>query len=338
MFRRLRRMRKAPSIRNLVQETHLTPHDLVAPLFVADQKAPILSLHGHHRLTLRDLIKEAERLHQAGIQAIALFPVIDPSLRSESASEAYNEKGLIPSALLSLKRELPSLTLISDVALDPYTIHGHDGILNDNYDVDNDATLNILMRQACAHADAGADIVAPSDMMDGRIALIREALDQRGHTQTAILSYAAKFASNLYGPFRSAVQTKLAFGDKKTYQLNPANKREAILEALTDEAEGADMLMVKPALPYLDILSEIRHQTELPLCAYHVSGEYAMVMAAHEKGYLDAEKALMEITLSIKRAGADFIFTYAADILLKQMSSRFTSEKLTLVKEESRQL
>lgn len=325
MFKRLRRLRKSSSIRNLVQETHLTPHDLVAPLFVAKESRPIKALKGHSYLDLPNLVKKATAYHQAGVQAIALFPFVDPSLRSEDAREAYNSKALIPEALRLLKRELPSLTLIPDIALDPYTSHGHDGIVNDNNDIDNDATLNILMKQALVYADAGADIVAPSDMMDGRVVVIREALDQRGFTNTAILSYAAKFASSLYGPFRDTLQTTLAFGDKKTYQLSPANKREAILEALTDEAEGADMLMVKPALPYLDILSELRHQTELPLCAYHVSGEYAMVMAAHEMGYLDAEKALMEMTLSIKRAGADFIFTYATEILLKQMSSRFTS-------------
>ncbi|MCH9614531.1 MAG: Delta-aminolevulinic acid dehydratase [Chlamydiia bacterium] len=338
VFKRLRRNRATQAIRNLVQETHLSPHDLVAPFFIIEgnnQEVPIKALPGHSHLSIDKLLIEAEKLHTAGVQAICIFPVLPTSLRSEHAEEAYNENSLIAKALQTLKRELPSLTLIPDIALDPYTTHGHDGIVNDNLEIDNDATLNVLAKQALCYANAGADIVAPSDMMDGRVLIIRDTLDAAGYTQVGILSYAAKFASNFYSPFRQALQTKLSFGDKSTYQLNPANKREAVLEALTDEAEGADMLMVKPALPYLDILSEIRHQTELPLCAYHVSGEYAMVMAAHEAGYLDADKAFYEIALSIKRAGADFIFTYAVNQLLRQMSSRFTFTQLAQQKENS---
>lgn len=327
LFKRLRRNRRTQAIRNLVEETTLSPNDLVAPLFIIEGtnlKVPIKALDGHYRLTIDQLLIEAERLHKAGIQAISIFPVLEKAKRSDNAKESYNDEGLIAKALRALKSELPSLALMPDVALDPFTSHGHDGIVNDNLEIDNDKTLSVLAKQALCYAHAGADIVAPSDMMDGRVLILRDTLDTAGYTDVGILSYAAKFASSLYGPFRQALDTKLSFGDKSTYQLNPANKREAILEALTDEAEGADMLMVKPALPYLDILSTIRRQTELPLCAYHVSGEYAMVMAAAEKGYLDEEKAFYEIALSIKRAGADFIFTYAVNQLLKAMSSRFT--------------
>jgi len=266
---------------------------------------------GIHRLSIDLLTKEAEILHAQGIPAVALFPAVDPLLRDEEGSEGWNPDSLITRAIQALKKEIPSLCVIADVALDPFTSHGHDGIINNNL-IDNDLTLEALVKQAVCYSEAGCDIVAPSDMMDGRVGVIRNALDD----QVGILSYTAKYASAFYGPFRKAIGTSLSFGDKKTYQMNPANRREALREALLDEEEGADMLMVKPALPYLDVLMEIKKKTSLPVGAYHVSGEYAMVMAAAEKGYLNAEQTLYESLISIKRAGADFIFTYAAPQVL----------------------
>lgn len=319
LLKRPRRNRKSPAIRSLVQETTLQANDLIVPFFILEgtnQRISISSMPGIDRLSVDLLIKEAELLHVQGIQAIALFPVIDPTLKDPSGREAWNPNSLIPQAIKTVKKELPTLCIINDVALDPFTSHGHDGIVNGEGEIDNDETLDALVKQALCYAEAGTDIVAPSDMMDGRVKVIREALDIEGFTQTSILSYAAKFASAFYGPFRNAIQTTLAFGDKKTYQLDPANKREAVKEALLDEEEGADMLLVKPGLPYLDIISAIREKSSLPVGAYHVSGEYAMVMAAHEKGYINGEQVFLESLTSLKRAGADFIFTYAAPQLL----------------------
>ncbi|WP_316355772.1 porphobilinogen synthase [Candidatus Neptunichlamydia sp. REUL1] len=295
-------------------ETILCASDLIVPFFIVEgtkTREPIESMPGIHRLSIDLLTKEAEILHAQGIPAVALFPAVDPLLRDEEGSEGWNPDSLITRAIQVLKKEIPSLCVIADVALDPFTSHGHDGIINNNL-VDNDLTLEALVKQAVCYSEAGCDIVAPSDMMDGRVGVIRNALDD----QVGILSYTAKYASAFYGPFRKAVGTSLSFGDKKTYQMNPANRREALREALLDEEEGADMLMVKPALPYLDVLIEIRKKTSLPVGAYHVSGEYAMVMAAAEKGYLNAEQTLYESLISIKRAGADFIFTYAAPQVL----------------------
>lgn len=266
---------------------------------------------GIHRLSVDLLLQEAELLHAQGIPAVALFPVVEPLLKDEEGSEGWNPDSLIVKAIQVLKKELPSLCVIADIALDPFTSHGHDGIVKQE-EIDNDLTLEALVKQAVCYGDAGCDIVAPSDMMDGRVGAIRKVLNPH----VGILSYTAKYASAFYGPFRSAIGSKLAFGDKKTYQMNPANKREAVREALLDEAEGADMLMVKPALPYLDVISTIKEKTTLPVGAYHVSGEYTMVMAAAEKGFINAELALYESLISIKRAGADFIFTYAAPQVL----------------------
>lgn len=322
MFQRLRRNRKSASIRALVQENTLSPSDLIAPLFVLEGEKriePIPTLPHIFRYSIDQLLPLAERYHTAGVAALALFPVIDPSLRDEFAKESYNSKGLIPRAVAALKENFPSLTLITDVALDPYTSHGHDGIVDENGLIDNDATLAILVKQALMQADAGVDIVAPSDMMDGRVHAIRSALDHAHFTQTNILSYTAKYASAYYGPFRDALGTRLAFGDKKSYQMNPANKREALLEAAADSAEGADMLLVKPALPYLDVLAALRAHVNLPVGAYHVSGEYAMVMAAEQAGMLDADAIFYEQALCLKRAGADFFFTYAIDSLLRSL-------------------
>ncbi len=295
-------------------ETVLCASDLIVPFFIVEGsgvRKPIESMPGVHRLSIDLLIKGAEILHAQGIPAIALFPAIDPLLRDEEGSEGWNPDSLVMRAIQTLKKEIPSLCVIADVALDPFTSHGHDGIIN-NALVDNDLTLDALVKQAICYSEAGCDIVAPSDMMDGRVGVIRKALNDK----VGILSYTAKYASAFYGPFRSAIGTSLSFGDKKTYQMNPANRREAVREALLDEQEGADMLMIKPALPYLDVLREIKEKTPLPVGAYHVSGEYAMVMAAAEKGYLNAEQTLYESLISIKRAGADFIFTYAAPQVL----------------------
>ncbi|MBI5274541.1 MAG: porphobilinogen synthase [Chlamydiales bacterium] len=326
---RPRRNRKNPSIRELLQEVKIHPQDLIAPFFVVDGsgiKDPIRNLPLQYRYSADELIQEAIVLYELGIKAIALFPVISPFLRDNEGSESKNPKGLIPTVISFLKKELPDLAIIADVALDPYTSHGHDGVVNEFGEIDNDISLQALADQAIIQAIAGADIVAPSDMMDGRVGFIRDALDQEGFQDVNILSYTAKYASSLYRPFRDALQTRLSFGDKKTYQMNPANKREAILEAKLDQQEGADMLMVKPATLYLDIISKMKEVVDIPVGAYHVSGEYAMVMAAEEKGYLNSEDVFYETLLSIKRAGADFIFTYAAKQLLKKLD--LYSEKL----------
>jgi porphobilinogen synthase len=305
LLKRPRRNRISPSTRSLVQETVLRPADLVAPFFVipgTKKEEEIESLPGIKRVSVDLLLKAAEALHHKGIPAIALFPVIEKEQKNKDASQAFDEKGIILEAIRALKTHLPSLTVISDIALDPFTSHGHDGIVGEKGEVLNDATVALLSRMALLHAQAGVDFVAPSDMMDGRVRAIRKTLDENGYEQTGILAYTAKYASSLYAPFRQALGSTLLFGDKKTYQLNPANLREALLEAALDEEEGADMLMVKPALFYLDVLTKIRERTHLPLCAYHVSGEYAMVMAAHERGLLNADQVFLEALLIISYA------------------------------------
>ena len=319
LSRRPRRNRKSPAVRQLVAETILLPSDLIVPFFVIEgdqQEEPIEQLPGVSRYSVDLLIEEAASLLSSGITTIALFPVISPELRNHEGSEAHNPEGLLPWAISLLKKELPELTIISDIALDPYTSNGHDGIIDENHNIDNDKTLVALGKQALCQAEAGIDIIAPSDMMDGRIGYLRSILDEAGYTDVSILSYTAKYASSLYGPFRHALGTKLTFGDKKTYQMDPANSREALLEAQLDIQEGADMLMVKPASLYLDIISQMAAHTHLPVGGYHVSGEYAMVMAAHNQGLLDAPTVFHETLLSIKRAGARFIFTYAAPQVL----------------------
>lgn len=312
IIHRTRRNRKTAAIRKLVEETSLRPADFVMPFFVIEgenRREEIKSLPGVYRLSIDLVLKEAEKYHKLGVPAIALFPVTEPAKKDAMGSEALNENGLTPRALEALKTEIPSLCLITDIALDPFTSHGHDGVVDSDGDVLNDATVDILCKMSTLLGAAGADIVAPSDMMDGRIGAIRRALDSSKMEDVGILSYSAKYASALYSPFRDALGSSLKFGDKKTYQMNPANSREAVREALIDVEEGADMLMVKPALFYLDIIGKIKEATHLPICAYHVSGEYAMVMAA--SGWLDAPKVFHEALLSIKRAGADFIFSYA---------------------------
>jgi porphobilinogen synthase len=298
----------------------VSPSHLVAPLFVIDgQGKPesIPSIPGHFRFPIPALVREVQRLARRGVGGIAIFPCIPQRLRNPNAKEALNPKGLIYRAIRTIKKELPEFPVFADVALDPYTSHGHDGLLNrSGNDVDNDSTVRLLMKQAVLLADAGADFVAPSDMMDGRISYIRGALDKAGFTETGILSYAAKFASSLYGPFRDAVGSAQSAGthslDKRGYQGDPANRRAILKDALLDEKEGADVLMVKPAGPYLDIVRDLRENTRLPLAAYQVSGEYAQIHAAALKGWGDLRKAREESLLSIRRAGADLIFTYFA--------------------------
>ncbi|MDZ4815192.1 MAG: porphobilinogen synthase [Verrucomicrobiota bacterium] len=317
--RRPRRNRQNASLRALVQETHLTASDLIAPLFVHDGdglRVPISSMPGVFRFNIKELVQECKTLFELGIPAVALFPSINPSLKDAHANEAFNPRGLIPRAVAAIKEQVAGLLVITDVALDPYTDHGHDGLVNPkNGEVLNDETVDVLAAMAVVLAESGADLVAPSDMMDGRVRAIRKALDQASYTSTGILAYSIKFASSYYGPFREAVGSQLSAGkylDKKTYQLNPANRREALLEGALDEEEGADILMVKPAGPYLDIIRELRNQTCLPIAAYQVSGEYAQVCAAAEKGWLNLESTRDESLLAIKRAGADMILTYFA--------------------------
>ncbi len=314
---RLRRTRRHNWSRNLVAETVLSAHDLILPLFVQEgtqAHTPIASLPGVARLSIDLIVSKAAEARDAGIPAIALFPAIDPARKTERGEEALNADNLLCRTIRALKAAIPDIGIIADVALDPYTTHGHDGVLNAHGEVDNDATLELLCAQALVQSQAGCDIIAPSDMMDGRIGAIRTALEREGFTDTLILAYAAKYASALYGPFRDAVGSKSALGkaDKRGYQMDPANATEALREAALDVAEGADLLMVKPALPYLDIISTIREHLHTPVLAYQVSGEYAMLHAAGAAGMLDADAAMQETLLSIKRAGATGIFTYAA--------------------------
>lgn len=313
--KRMRRNRMLESVRTLVEETHLHSGQLVAPLFLTEEGneiEKIPSMPGTFRWPLSLLVQEVEQLASLGIQAINLFPKVPIEKKDRAGSYALNENNLVTQAVRLLKKEVPQVCLMVDIALDPYTDHGHDGIVSDRGEILNDATVLQLTEMALLLAEAGADIVAPSDMMDGRIRAIRETLDHHNFSSVGILSYAAKYASSFYGPFREALNSAPRFGDKKSYQLNPANSREALLESLLDEQEGADMLMVKPALPYLDILTKLRELTYLPLAAYQVSGEYAMIQAAAQQGWIDGKKVLLESLLSIKRAGADFILTYGA--------------------------
>ncbi|MBN9377447.1 MAG: delta-aminolevulinic acid dehydratase [Chlamydiales bacterium 38-26] len=312
---RPRRNRKNAAIRSLVRETYLHPHQLVTPLFIIEGKnrrEHIQSMPGIDRLSIDLLIKEVLELYSLGIRAIDLFPVIPKEKKDPLGLEAIKPDNLLIQAVKTLKQEIPEMCVMVDVALDPFTSHGHDGLVNEKGQILNDPTLKVLAEMSVLAAQAGADVIAPSDMMDGRVGYIRKSLDREGFTDVSILSYAAKYASSFYGPFREALNSTPQFGDKKTYQMDPANQREALYEAVLDEREGADMLLVKPALVYLDIISKIRQATSLPIAAYHVSGEYSMVMAAAEKGWLDANKVFMESLLSIKRAGADFILTYTA--------------------------
>ena len=313
--RRLRRLRRTPVLRRMVAETRLSVNDLIAPLFVRegiDEPRPIASLPGVVQHTRDSLLKEAERLSYLGIPAVVLFGI--PSRKDATGSEAWNADGIVQVAIADLKEELgDSLVVIADLCLDEYTDHGHCGVLDQAGRVKNDETLELYQRVALAQARAGADIVAPSGMMDGQVGAIRKALDGAGFDQVAILAYAAKYASALYGPFRDAVDVQIAGGgDRKAYQQDPANRREALAEVALDVAEGADIVMVKPALAYLDVIAAVRHRVDLPVAAYHVSGEYAMIKAAAANGWIDGDAVALEHLGAIKRAGADLILTYLA--------------------------
>ena len=320
LTRRPRRMRRTASLRALASETEVLPQHLIQPVFVIEgEGAPeaIDSMPGISRLSIKDTVAECRELHGLGVSGVALFPKLDESLKSDDGREALNPNTLVLRAIRAVKAVVPELTVITDLALDPYTEHGHDGLWDAAaQDLANDATVEVLTEMAVLAAEAGVDMVAPSDMMDGRVGAIRSALDDNDFEKTAIMAYSAKFASALYGPFRDAVGSASGAGshnlNKRSYQLNPANRREALVEIALDEEEGADVLMVKPAGPYLDIIREVREETELPLAAYQVSGEYAQIMAAAEKGWLDLERCRNESLLAIRRAGADMILTYFA--------------------------
>ncbi len=314
---RPRRMRRDDFSRRLVRETVLTPADLIQPLFVIEgekRREPIASMPGVERLSVDELLREAETLATLGVPAVALFPVTPPEAKSLDAAEAYNPNGLAQRAVRALKAAIPELGVITDVALDPFTSHGQDGLVDETGYVLNDETVAVLVRQALSHAEAGADIVAPSDMMDGRIAAIRETLESNDFIHTRILAYSAKYASSFYGPFRDAVGSAGALGksNKYSYQMDPANSDEALREVALDLEEGADMVMIKPGLPYLDIVRRVKDQFAVPTFVYQVSGEYAMLMAAAGNGWLDERAVAMEALLAIKRAGADAILSYFA--------------------------
>lgn len=313
--RRMRRLRQNGWIRDLVQENTLSPKDLIQPFFVVDGigiREAIPSMSGISRMSVDALMNELSDLRALDLPCIALFPVISPKKKTADGREATNKNNLICNSLRRIKDKFPDLGIITDVALDPFTTHGHDGLLEDGK-ILNDQTIEILIEQALVQTEAGADIIAPSDMMDGRIAAIRNALESSGYSDTIILSYAAKYASAFYGPFRDAVQSSgLLQGDKKTYQMNPANSDEALREVALDIEEGADMVMIKPGLPYLDIIRRVKDSFAVPTFAYHVSGEYAMLKAAAQNGWLDHDKAMMETLMSFKRAGTDGVLTYCA--------------------------
>ena len=311
---RPRRNRKNKTLRHWRADVTLSRRDLVYPLFVMDgfsKKQEISALPGQFRWSLDKLPVPCEKAMEKGVGAIALFPVIEESLKDAKASEALNEKGLICQSLKEIKKRFPELVVVTDIALDPFSSHGHDGLV-ENGEIVNDPSVEILANMALLHAHAGADILAPSDMMDGRVLSIRKRLDQAGFTNTPIISYCAKYASAFYEPFRKALDSTPRMGDKKSYQMSPASKKEALLECRLDEQQGADLLMVKPALAYLDIVHEIKKHSLLPIAAYNVSGEYAMIKAAAMKGWLDESQCVGETLLGIKRAGADVIFTYFA--------------------------
>lgn len=315
---RPRRNRKSAAMRGLMRETSLSAAHLIYPMFVqeGEENTPIESLPGCTRWCVADIAAECERLYRLGIPCIDLFAVVPEDKKDAQGTEAWHPQGVVPRAIAAIKERVPQMMVMTDVALDPFNTYGQDGIVREyadgSYEILNDETVEALCRQALCHARAGADVISPSDMMDGRVAAIRAALDAEGFTHVSILSYTAKYASAFYGPFRGALGSAPKFGDKKTYQMDPANKREALREAMADVAEGADMLMVKPATMYLDVIAALREHTNLPIAAYHVSGEYLMIKAAAASGWLDERSCMMEALLSIRRAGADMILTYAA--------------------------
>ncbi len=309
---RPRRLRRNENIRRMVRETHLHVEDLIYPMFSAfgeNIKKEISSMPGIYQQSIENIVAEAKEVHELGIPAVILFGI--PETKDAVGSDAYCATGIIQNTIRAIKEAVPELTVITDVCMCEYTDHGHCGVIKDQ-DVDNDATLELLAKEALSHAQAGADIVAPSDMMDGRVAAIRDILDENGFTDIPVMSYAVKYASAYYGPFRDAAESVPQFGDRHSYQMDPANRMEALREAHQDVAEAADFLMVKPALAYLDVLRELKDNFDLPLVAYNVSGEYSMVKAAAEKGWIDGDRVMMETLLGMKRAGADLIITYHA--------------------------
>lgn len=312
-FHRGRRLRRTPAMRRLVRQTRIVPAELILPLFVrsgANHRAPVGSMPGVSQTSVDELLRDAERAASLGVGGVLLFGI--PDEKDATGSSAWSPRGPVQTAVRALKREFPELVVITDVCMCEYTDHGHCGILRDDGHVDNDASLELLVREALSHAEAGADVVAPSDMMDGRVGAIRRALDAEGHAETALLSYAVKYASAFYGPFREAAESAPSHGDRRGYQMDPANAAEALREARADLAEGADMLMVKPAGAYLDIIARVRAEIDVPLSAYQVSGEYSMIQAAAERGWIDRDRAMLESLVAIKRAGADQIITYFA--------------------------
>lgn len=311
---RPRRLRRTPALRRMIRETQLSVNDLIYPMFVmeGEGKREVPSMPGCYRYSLDLLVEEVAVVYQLGINAIALFPVIPENKKNDTGSESHNPEGLVQQTVKAIKQAVPEIVVITDIALDPFTTHGHDGLVDQNGTILNDPTVEVLVKMALTQAAAGADMVAPSDMMDGRVGAIRKALDGEGYINVGILAYSAKYASAYYGPFRDALDSAPQFGDKKTYQIDAANTREALKEVALDITEAADMVMVKPALAYLDIIHQVRNATHLPVAAYNVSGEYAMIKAAAQHGWIDEKQVILETLTSIKRAGADLILTYFA--------------------------
>jgi porphobilinogen synthase len=316
IFHRPRRNRQNEVIRSMVRENYLSPDHFIAPLFVIEGKnqiIPIKSMPGHARLSVDELVRESKELYSLGVKCVALFPAIDDKLKTPDAREAFNKDGLNARAIRAVKEAVPGMLVMGDIALDPYSSEGHDGLVDPKTgEILNDPTLEVLARQALCEAEAGADIIGPSDMMDGRVGHLRRALDESRFHNTLIMSYTAKYASGYYGPFREALDSAPKKGDKKTYQMDPANSTEALREAQLDTDEGADILMVKPGLPYLDIICRLKEMSTLPIAAYNVSGEYAMVKAAAQNGWIDNDKVILETLTCFRRAGADIILTYFA--------------------------
>ncbi len=312
--KRPRILRSSPSVRSLVAETSLSPNDFIAPLFIDEGEnlhTPIASMTGYYRNSLDITVKEVKELYSMGIKCILLFVKAKDETKDNTGKEAWNKEGLMQRSVRAIKEAVPEMVVMTDVALDPYSIYGHDGIVKEG-EIVNDETVEALVKMSISHAEAGADFVAPSDMMDGRIGAIRKALEENNYTKTGIMAYSAKYASCFYGPFRDALDSAPGFGDKKTYQMNYANRIEAIKETIADVEEGADIVMVKPALSYLDIIREVKNAVNVPVSAYNISGEYAMIKAAAQMGWIDENKAIIETLTSMKRAGADLIATYFA--------------------------
>lgn len=312
--RRNRILRQTPAIRSMVAETHLTPNDFIVPLFIDEGeniKTEISSMPNYYRMSLDNTVKEVKELWSMGLKSVLLFIKCKDELKDNTGKEAWNKNGLMQRSIKAIKEAVPEIYVMTDVALDPYSSYGHDGIV-ENGEIVNDPTVEALVKMSISHAQAGADMVAPSDMMDGRVGAIRKGLEENGFTKTGIMAYSAKYASCFYGPFRDALDSAPGFGDKKTYQMDYANRIEAVKEALIDVEEGADIVMVKPGLPYLDIVREVKNAVDVPVSVYNISGEYAMIKAAAKMGWVDENKAILETLTSIKRAGADLIATYFA--------------------------